>query len=71
MAPTMRDVFSSHVSRIGHDPDTSELHVQWDTGKTSAYANVPAEVAQSVMNAWSVGAALREQVKGKYEHRYV
>ena len=67
----MQDVFSSHVSQIGHDADTGDLIVKWDTGKTSAYAGVPPDLAQSVMKSWSVGKALTESVKGRFEHRYV
>jgi len=70
MPPVMRGVFSSHVRRIGHDAETKELVVEWDTGKTSIYEGVPAGVADSVANAWSVGTALRQQIKGAYKHRY-
>lgn len=71
MTPQMRDVFSSHVNQIGYDPTAQELHVSWDTGKKSVYAGVPQDVAHSVMNSWSVGSAMREQVKPNYQHRYV
>ncbi len=70
MPPAMRDVFSSHVSTIGYDPETKELHVKWDTGKTSIYEGVPADTATSVMNSWSVGTALRDRVKSAFPHRY-
>ena len=70
MPPVMRSVFSSHVDRIGHDPETGELHVTWDSGKTSVYEGVPADVAHSMMNSWSVGTALRDQVKPNFKHRY-
>ena len=70
MPVTMRDVFSSHVDKIGYDPGASELVVTWDSGKTSIYTGVPAGVAENVMNSWSVGKALTETVKGQYGHRY-
>jgi KTSC domain len=69
--PTMREVHSSHVTAVGHDPETNELHVAWDTGRTSIYSNVPAAMAHQVANSWSIGKALTEQVKnGKHPHRY-
>lgn len=71
MPPPMRSVFSTHVDRIGHDAATGELHVQWDTGKTSVYVGVPPDVADEVMNSWSVGKALTERVKPRFQHRYV
>jgi hypothetical protein len=67
----MREVHSSHVAKIGYDAQTGDLFVTWDTGKTSAYAGVPAVLADDVMNAWSVGSALASSIKGQYEHRYV
>ncbi len=70
MPPVMREVYSSHVNRVGYDHQAQELHVEWDTGKRSVYSAVPPHVADSTMNAWSVGKALIEQVKPVYEHRY-
>jgi hypothetical protein len=67
----MREVFSSHVSKAGYDAETGEMHVQWDSGKTSVYSGVPSALADEVLNAWSVGAALAARIKGQYEHRYV
>ena len=66
----MRSVYSSHVNQIGYDAETGELHVMWDTGKTSVYSGVPPEVADEVSNSWSVGKALTASIKGKYAHRY-
>lgn len=68
--PNMLSVFSSHVNRIGYNAETNELHVEWDSGKTSVYSGVPAGVADGVMRSWSVGTALHNEVKDKYEHRY-
>ena len=69
-APVMQSVYSSHVDRIGHDPETGELYVQWQGGKTSIYSGVPAAVANDVTTAWSVGKAVREQIIPNYQHRY-
>lgn len=70
MPPVMHSVHSSHVNRIGHDADTSEMHVEWDNGKTSIYSGVPAGLADQVRNSWSVGKAIREMIRGKFDHRY-
>lgn len=70
MPPVMRAVTSSHINRTGYDAETQEFHVQWTDGKTSVYEGVPAGVADSVQNSWSVGKALRESIKGAYKHRY-
>jgi hypothetical protein len=65
----MREVYSSHVDSIGFED--GELTVTWSSGKTSVYSGVPESVANSVMDAPSIGSALRSDVKGKYSHRYV
>lgn len=71
MATLSRDVFSSHIRTIGYDDETGELTVTFDNGKTAAYAGVPGPVAQSVMNAPSIGQALHNSVRGQYDFRYV
>lgn len=69
--PVMQSVYSSHVARVGYDAEGRTLLVEWDTGKTSAYAGVPPDVADEALNSWSVGTFLNGNVKGKYRHSYV
>lgn len=66
----MRSVYSSHVASIGYDEAKRELIVEWQNGKTSVYSGVPAHVAEQTMAAPSIGAALRDQIKGAYNHSY-
>ena len=68
--PEMRSVYSSAVDRVGYDEEQHELHVEWSDGKRSIYSDVPPPVADQVQNAWSVGKALHQMVKGNYGHRY-
>lgn len=70
MPPTMKPVYSSNVLAIGHDPDTQELHVDWTGGRTSVYSGVPSDIAEQVSKSWSVGTAIREQIKDNFPHRY-
>lgn len=69
MPPVMTNVFSSHVEKMGYDPEAQELYVQWTGGKTSIYSGVPADVADRVSRSWSIGQAMAE-VKAAYAHRY-
>ena len=71
----LRRVFSSHINGIGYDAAASELHVEFagKNGKppqTAVYLGVPADVAQAVVDAPSIGTALHNLVKGKYAHGY-
>jgi hypothetical protein len=65
----MREVYSSVVSEIGYED--GKLVVVWKrSGKISMYTGVPPDVARQVMNAPSIGKALRESVQNVYEHGY-
>jgi hypothetical protein len=66
----MKQVYSSHVDTVHYDEKTKELSVTWQTGKTSVYSGVPADLADKVAKSWSVGSAIRDQIKPYYEHRY-
>jgi len=69
--PEMQKKFSSHVNAVGYDENSSELHVVFKNGKTAVYQGVPADVAERVQGAASVGSALHDLVKGKFEHKYL
>ena len=66
-----KNVFSSMVSEVGWD-EAEGLLVTWaKSGKRSAYAGVPEDVAVALSNAPSVGTMLNEDIKPYYPHRYV
>ena len=67
-----KDVLSSRVDRVGYSPSTQTLFVTWAKGgKTSAYMNVPPDVADAFSKSWSVGQAVNEMLTGKYQMVYV
>ncbi len=76
--PEMRDVYSSHVAKIGYED--GELHVVYNRGKSAGttviYSGVTPEVAAQVLSAPSIGSALHALVRvprgaePRYPHRY-
>jgi hypothetical protein len=64
-------VFSTNAQAIGYDPDTKEMFVTWNSGRRSAYAGVPEEVAIECSKAASVGQYLNREIKPNFSHRYV
>ncbi len=67
-----QSVYSSMVSAVAYDSDSQEMLVTWaKSGKTSAYAGVPEDVAQACANAPSVGQFINSEIKNQYGHRYV
>jgi hypothetical protein len=65
-----RSVFSSNISEIGYDSEAGEMIVTWNSGKVSAYADVPEDVADECSRAPSVGQFVNSQIKPFYGHRY-
>lgn len=64
-----REVYSSSVDAVDYENGT--LRVMWKNGKISAYAGVPERLAGQVMNAPSIGQALRSDIIGVYGHEYI
>lgn len=64
-------VYSSMASKVGYDPDTTDLIVTWTNGKRSAYHGVPEELALQLSKAPSVGTMINSDIKPYYPHRYV
>jgi KTSC domain len=69
--PTMRNVYSSHIDKVGYDSERQEFHVHWQTGRKSIYSNVPPPVAHQILGSASFGSAITSMLKnGKFPHRY-
>ena len=66
-----KSVFSSNVQEVGYDDESGSLLITWNTGKRSAYAGVPEDLAVQVSKAASVGSFLNSDIKPFYSHRYV
>lgn len=62
-------VTSANVAAIGYDADSQRFAVQFKNGGTYHYAGVPADVAEKVTNANSIGSAVQAHlVKGGYSY---
>ena len=68
--PEMRNVFSSHIDRVGYDEASGELHVYFSNGSEGFYDGVPPEVGESVLSAPSIGEELHRVVRGKFGFSY-
>ena len=70
MPVTWKDVFSSHVGRVGYDDETGEMLVEWKSGKVSGYAGVSADMVDDIAKSYSVGDRLNNEIKPAFPHRY-
>jgi hypothetical protein len=61
---TMNPVKSTFIEAIGHDPDTSELHVQMRGGDTYVFSGKTAADHAAMLQAESVGKHFHANVRG-------
>jgi hypothetical protein len=62
----MNAVKSSNIDRIGYDEPSKTLAIEFRTGATYHYYEVPKDVYESLKNAESVGAYFAQNIKGSY-----
>ncbi len=70
----MQDVNSRSIRRVGYNPDTQQLVVQfYDSlpGKRTVYSPVPQEVYEAFMQAPSMGRYLGENIRYTYDFNLV
>lgn len=60
---------SSQIAGYDYDPATKTLTVEFKSGGTYTYHDVPAEKFEAMQAAPSVGSYLHANIKGKHEHR--
>lgn len=57
---------SSSVYAIGYDEDAKQLFVEFSSGATYEYEDVPKEIYDELMSAPSVGKFIQASIKGQY-----
>lgn len=62
---------SSNIARIIYNDDNGDLDVEFRSGKTYRYHNVPYEVWNFLIEAPSVGRAFNSDVKGKFKEEQI
>lgn len=67
----MHLVDSSNVSAIGYDEDSQTLQVEFNSGATYQYFDVPQQVFEGMLDAGSVGQYLNQHVKGVFRYSRV
>lgn len=65
--PDMKPVAkSSNIKSIGYDDKTSMLYVDFLSGLSYSYADVPRDVWEALESSNSKGSFLHVNIKGKY-----
>jgi len=71
MTVDWRRPFSRNINRVGHDPDTGEMFVEWRDGRISIYDGVSPEKFDLIHKAPSVTQAINMEIKPSHTHRYL
>ena len=66
--PDMVFVDSSNIEAIGYDETSQELHVQFLSGSTYVYYDVPSELFDAFVAAPSKGSFLNREIKEVFRY---
>ncbi len=64
-------VTSSDIRSIGYDSSTQILEIEFNSGGTYQYFNVPYSVYAALMNAGSHGEFFHAYIKDRYAYRKI
>lgn len=67
--PKLHAVESSCVARIGYDPASEEVYVEFLDSGLYAYQGVPPSAYDELADAESKGAFVNEVIKPRYRYR--
>ena len=67
MSVDMHPVQSSNLRAVGYDPEMRVLLVQFRSGATYEYDDVPQTVYEGLLGAQSKGRYVAQNVKGQYD----
>lgn len=65
---TMQPVNSSNIAAIGYDPETQTLAIEFRSGGTYEYYDVPEQVFQGLRSAASHGQYFQNNIRGRYRY---
>lgn len=62
---------STNIARLEYDPETAVLKVEFRSGRTYAYADVPYDVVNAFIAASSAGKFFNSTIRGAYKESQV
>lgn len=68
---TRLSVKSSNIKAVGYDPKSKTLEVEFNSGSTYQYFEVPASIYNDFMDASSLGSFFAESIKNKFNYEKV
>jgi KTSC domain-containing protein len=71
MSPEMQTVVSKAVASIGYDEEAQNVHVEFNSGRTYVYMDVPLPVWRDFETSDSKGGFVNRVLKPSYAYREV
>lgn len=71
MAVEMIPLVSSNLTAAGRDPQTGVVHVEFKSGETYKYFNVPPEVFERLTRVASPGKYFHEMIRNSYAYEKI
>ena len=68
---TMHPAISSNIAAAGYDAATRTLEIQFSTGHSYRYSDVPKEVYEAMWKAESIGKFVHSNIASKYKYAKV
>ena len=62
---------SSNLSSASYDPDTDTLTIEFQSGSSYQYLNVPPSIYRGLQSAPSAGSYFYRQIKGRFAYEQV
>jgi hypothetical protein len=62
---------SSVIRRFAYCPDSSQLWVEFTTGRRYVYSNVPREIADTFRSAFAKGVYFNTRIRDRFPYREV
>jgi hypothetical protein len=62
---------STVIRRFAYCPDSSELWVEFTTGRRYVYSEVPSEVAETFRSAFAKGVYFNTRIRDRFPYREV
>lgn len=62
---------SSNIAHLKYDPATAVLTIEFRSGKTYSYADVPYDIVNAFISAPSAGRFFNSTIKGVYKEAQV
>jgi hypothetical protein len=63
---TSRPIVSSMIASAGYDPDTRAMEIEFRSGKTYTFEEVPPYVFENLLSSDSPGRYFNQSIKGVY-----